>query len=107
MEHTDAEVARVLSALQGRFAGHSIHQQSRPSSPSKGAGGGGEAGAGGERPQAKVWVIPAGVGSDLTRPATLAALVEQWGQLDESQKINALLGVAHVGQSKMQRVRGS
>ncbi|KAJ2452453.1 hypothetical protein GGF42_004024 [Coemansia sp. RSA 2424] len=98
MEHTDAEVARVLSALQGRFAGHSIHQQSRPSSPSRGAGAGGEA---------KVWVIPAGVGSDLTRPATLAALVEQWGQLDEAQKINALLGVAHVGQSKMQRVRGS
>ncbi|KAJ1662774.1 hypothetical protein GGF38_003280 [Coemansia sp. RSA 25] len=101
MEHTDAEVARVLSALQGRFAGHSIHQHSRPSSPSRGAGGG--LGGG----EAKVWVIPAGVGSDLARPATLAALVEQWGQLDEPQKINALLGVAHVGQSKMQRVRGS
>ncbi|KAJ2741018.1 hypothetical protein GGI20_005474 [Coemansia sp. BCRC 34301] len=96
MAHTDSEVARVLSALQGRFAGHSIHQQSRPSSPSKG---GGEAG--------KVWVIPAGVGSDLARPATLLALVERWCLLEESQKINVLLGIAHVGQKKMQSVRGS
>ncbi|KAJ2895039.1 hypothetical protein IWW38_002410 [Coemansia aciculifera] len=105
MEHTDAEVARVFSALQGRFAGHSLHQQqqSLPSSPSKT---GGEASSGGEK-QANVWVIPAGVGSDLARPATLSALVEQWALLEESQKINALLGIAHVGQSKMQPVGSS
>ncbi|KAJ2337724.1 hypothetical protein GGH92_007487 [Coemansia sp. RSA 2673] len=103
MEQTDEKVARVLSALQGRFAGHTIHQTSLPSSPSKS---GAEGNVGSDR-QPKVWVIPAGVGSDLTRPATLAALVAQWTTLEESQKINAILGIAHVGQNKMRPVRSS
>ncbi|KAJ2821659.1 hypothetical protein GGI24_004154, partial [Coemansia furcata] len=103
MEQTDAEVARVLSVLQGRFAGHSIHQPSLPSSPSIG---GAESSMGSDQ-LPKVWAIPAGVGSDLTRPATLSALVAQWATLEESQKINAILGIAHVGQNKMQPVRSS
>ncbi|KAJ2879305.1 hypothetical protein H4R27_005385 [Coemansia aciculifera] len=103
MEQTDEKVARVLSALQGRFAGHTIHQSSLPSSPSKS---GADSNVGSNR-QPKVWVIPAGVGSDLARPATLAALVAQWETLEESQKINAILGIAHVGQNKMQPVRSS
>ncbi|KAJ2484521.1 hypothetical protein EV174_002372 [Coemansia sp. RSA 2320] len=79
MEHTDSEAARVLDVLQGAAAG--------------------------ER-QAKVWTAPAGVGSDLARASTAAAVVGQWAELTEAQKINSLLGIAHVGQSKMQAARG-
>ncbi|KAJ2699719.1 hypothetical protein H4218_002460 [Coemansia sp. IMI 209128] len=103
MEQMDAEIARVFSVLQGRFAVHTIHQQSLPASPSIG---GAEGSIGSDR-QPKVWVIPAGVGSDLTRPATLSALVAQWATLEEPQKINAILGIAHVGLNKMQPVRSS
>ncbi|KAJ2489779.1 hypothetical protein IWW37_003694 [Coemansia sp. RSA 2050] len=104
MEQADAEIARVFSVLQGRFAGHTIHhQQSLPSSP----GIGGTEGSIGSDRQPKVWVIPAGVGSDLTQPVTLAALVAQWATLEESQKINAILGIAHVGLNKMRPVRSS
>ncbi|KAJ1961234.1 hypothetical protein GGI12_003359 [Dipsacomyces acuminosporus] len=55
----------------------------------------------GEKKLPKLWQVPAGVGSDLTKPVTLGAVLPMWPTMDETQKINILLGITHIGQSKM------
>ncbi|KAJ2782914.1 hypothetical protein H4R18_001993 [Coemansia javaensis] len=50
-----------------------------------------------------VWRVPASVGPDLTRPMVLGEVIAQWRALDELQKANALLGIAHIGQGKMRQ----
>ncbi|KAI8324545.1 hypothetical protein GQ54DRAFT_284550 [Martensiomyces pterosporus] len=56
----------------------------------------------GQQQLPRIWQVPAGVGADLTRPVTLGAVLPMWAALEEAQKINILLGIAHVGQNKME-----
>ncbi|KAJ2357842.1 hypothetical protein GGF43_001218, partial [Coemansia sp. RSA 2618] len=48
-----------------------------------------------------VWTIPASVSPDLTKPAVLGEIISRWATLDDTQKTNVLLGIAHVGQGRM------
>ncbi|KAJ2718783.1 hypothetical protein GGI07_005588 [Coemansia sp. Benny D115] len=48
------------------------------------------------------WAIPASVGSDLARGPALSAATEMWPRLEERQKLNIILGLAHVGAGKVQ-----
>ncbi|KAJ2798733.1 hypothetical protein H4R21_003810, partial [Coemansia helicoidea] len=48
-----------------------------------------------------VWSVPASVGPDLTKPVILGEIIVQWPVLDEMQKVNVLLGLAHMGQGKL------
>ncbi|KAJ2448774.1 hypothetical protein EV183_005264 [Coemansia sp. RSA 2336] len=99
----DTETNRVLAALKGQQqteAGHNglllggLSQLDRDDSMAENQG----------KPQ--VWTVPASVGSDMTKPMVLNEIITQWSTLEDTQKINTLLGIAHVGQNRMQQVTG-
>ncbi|KAJ1845095.1 hypothetical protein H4S02_007388 [Coemansia sp. RSA 2611] len=81
----DTDIGGVLAALRGQQASERSH----------GAAG-----------RADVWAVPASVGPDLTRPAVLGEIAAQWPALDDAQKANVLLGIAHVGQTRMRAAAG-
>ncbi|KAI9503233.1 hypothetical protein BX070DRAFT_224978 [Coemansia spiralis] len=54
-----------------------------------------------DQQQSGIWQVPASVGFDLTNPTILGTIISLWPTLEEVQKINTLLGIAHVGQGKM------
>ncbi|KAJ2548457.1 hypothetical protein EV175_004828 [Coemansia sp. RSA 1933] len=62
--------------------------------------------AGEQKQQSNIWQVPASVGYDLTNAAVLGTVISLWPTLEEAQKINTLLGIAHVGQGKMQQAHG-
>ncbi|KAJ1748942.1 hypothetical protein LPJ79_004127 [Coemansia sp. RSA 1821] len=99
----DTEANRVLAALKGQQqteTGHngellgSLSQLDRDDSMAD------------KQAKPQVWTVPASVGSDLTRPMILNEIIAQWATLEDTQKINTLLGIAHVGQNRMQQVTG-
>ncbi|KAJ2501273.1 hypothetical protein GGH96_002078 [Coemansia sp. RSA 1972] len=101
----NAEVARVLAVLQGqqRFErSHSIagaNSAELSLSASRGTDTMHDA-----QKKPDVWAIPASVGPDLTKPTVLRSIVSQWPTLDDTQKVNVLLGIAHVGHGRMREV---
>ncbi|KAJ2171749.1 hypothetical protein GGH16_002691 [Coemansia sp. RSA 560] len=101
----NAEIARVLAVLQG--------QQRFERSHSIAGANGAELLLGASRgtdtmhdaqKKPDVWAIPASVGPDLTKPFVLREIVSQWPTLDDTQKVNVLLGIAHVGHGRMREV---
>ncbi|KAJ1668859.1 hypothetical protein IW140_000074 [Coemansia sp. RSA 1813] len=126
MASTQAETGRILAALQGQIASNLPH--SGTSSPtilspplfSNGSTGGGQqqhfsangdshvlsspvvaVGQAAEQQRSSIWQAPASVGYDLTNPVILGTVISLWPTLEEVQKINVLLGIAHVGLGKM------
>ncbi|KAJ2156754.1 hypothetical protein GGF46_004979 [Coemansia sp. RSA 552] len=93
MEPLQTETARVLRVLQG------------PPQAEHGAAAAKDAALGPSGPKPDIWSVPANAGPDLARPAILAEVVSQWPALDETQKINVLLGIAHVGLNRMSQAQ--
>ncbi|KAI7833241.1 hypothetical protein BX661DRAFT_71733 [Kickxella alabastrina] len=73
---TSVDIPAIFSALQGTNAA-----QDKP---------------------AQVWSVPASVGSDLARGTTLSTIQQLWPSLEETQKLNVLLGIAHAGAQKVE-----
>ncbi|KAJ2711698.1 hypothetical protein H4R19_003125 [Coemansia spiralis] len=92
MESYHTELPAILKALQGarRPAGGL-------SSPTVGT----TDGALDAHQRPGVWSVPASVGPDLTKPVVLGEIIAQWPAFDELQKVNVLLGLAHMGQGKL------
>ncbi|KAJ1735427.1 hypothetical protein LPJ61_000550 [Coemansia biformis] len=90
MELFRPELPAVLKALQGT-------QQGGDGLPSPAAADASLS----TRQRPGVWSVPASVGPDLTKPVVLGEIIAQWRALDETQKVNVLLGIAHMGQGKM------
>ncbi|KAJ2517493.1 hypothetical protein H4217_003925 [Coemansia sp. RSA 1939] len=133
MVSTQAEAGRILAALQGHIPSNLSHSQvSSPTvaSPPVVFNNGGTgvqqqqlfsangdstrvqrdplpvAAAVGqtvEHQRSSIWQVPASVGIDLTNPGILGTIISLWSTLEEEQKVNVLLGIAHVGVSKMHR----
>ncbi|KAJ2849551.1 hypothetical protein IWW36_002557 [Coemansia brasiliensis] len=103
----DAETNRLLATLKGQLQTENSHSTALLGGSSQLVDRDGAVDSMADM-QAKpqVWTIPASVGSDLTKPMVLNAIISQWATLEDTQKINTLLGIAHVGQSRMHQVTG-
>ncbi|PIA17887.1 hypothetical protein COEREDRAFT_7072 [Coemansia reversa NRRL 1564] len=101
MNPVQSETSRILSVLQGeqsQFEGSRGVSSMNTTGLSMGVEASLET-----QPKASIWAIPASVGPDLTKPVALGEIAGLWHTLDETQKINVLLGIAHVGQGRMRQ----
>ncbi|KAJ2482042.1 hypothetical protein IWW56_001316 [Coemansia sp. RSA 2131] len=102
----NAEIARVLAVLQGqqRFERSHCIAGANGAELSLGASRGNTDTMLNAQKKPDVWAIPASVGPDLIKPIVLREIVSQWPTLDDTQKVNVLLGIAHVGHGRMREV---
>ncbi|ORX70174.1 hypothetical protein DL89DRAFT_257445 [Linderina pennispora] len=98
MDSSQTDVSKLLDVLKGQMPGQKVSAEAMAAQKQARDSTGMDVD---EQASAAIWQVPANVGSDLTKPFVLGSILPMWDTLDETQKLNILLGIAHVGVGKM------